>query len=129
MAVFQEEIHIDRSPADVWNVVGDVENIHAWLPFITDARLEGEYRLCEAGDNGSLRERILSVDDSNMRTEYTILEAPMHIEFIHAGIQVCGEDGGSRVVWDTTVTPDELAGMFSPIYQEGLTNLKTKLES
>ena len=69
------------------------------------------------------------MDDSNIRTEYTILEAPMHIEFIHAGIQVCGENGGSRVVWDTTVTPDELAGMFSPIYQEGLANLKTKLES
>jgi hypothetical protein len=54
---------------------------------------------------------------------------PTPIQFIHAGIQVCGENGGSRVVWDTTVTPDELVDMFSPIYQEGLTNLKTKLES
>ena len=129
MAVFQEEIHIDRDPADVWNVVGDAGNIHAWLPFITEARLEGDYRHCEAGDNGSLRERILSVDDATMRTEYTILEAPMPIEFIHAGIQVTADNGGSRVVWDTTVTPDALVEMFSPIYQEGLNNLKSRLEA
>ena len=129
MAVFQEEIHIDRSPADVWSVVGDVANIDVWLPFITEARLEGDYRLCQAGENGGLRERILSVDGTAMRTEYTILEAPMPIEFIHAGIQVCAEDGGSRVVWDTTVTPDGLVEMFSPIYQEGLYNLTTQLES
>ena len=129
MAVFQEEIHIDRDPADVWKVVGDAGNIDLWLPFITEAKMEGDYRHCEAGENGSLRERILSVDDATMRTEYTILEAPMPIEFIHAGIQVTADNGGSCVVWDTTVTPDALVDMFSPIYQEGLNNLKSQLEA
>ena len=129
MAVFQEEIHIDRDPADVWKVIGDAGNINRRLPFITEARMEGDYRHCEAGDNGSLRERILSVDDTMMRTEYTMLEAPMPIEFIHAGIQVTADNGGSCVVWDTTVTPDALVDMFSPIYQEGLNNLKSQLEA
>jgi carbon monoxide dehydrogenase subunit G len=129
MAVFQEEIHINRDPADVWSVVGDAGNINVWLPFITEAEMDGDYRNCQAGENGALRERILSVDDATMRTEYTILEAPMPIEFIHAGIQVTADNGGSRVVWDTTVTPDALADMFSPIYQEGLNNLKSQLES
>jgi mxaD protein len=129
VAVFQEEIHIDRDPADVWKVIGDAGSINLWLPFITEAEMDGDYRNCEAGENGSLRERILSVDDATMRTEYTILEAPMPIEFIHAGIQVTADNGGSCVVWDTTVTPDGLAEMFSPIYQEGLTNLKNQLEA
>ena len=129
MAVFQEEIHINRDPADVWKVIGDPGNIHAWLPFITEAEMDGDYRHCQAGENGSLRERILSIDSSTMRTEYTILEAPMPIEFIHAGIQVTADNGGSCVVWDTTVTPDSLADMFSPIYQEGLNNLKSQLEA
>jgi mxaD protein len=129
VAVFQEEIHIDRDPADVWKVIGDAGSINLWLPFITEAEMDGDYRNCQAGENGSLRERILSVDEATMRTEYTILEAPMPIEFIHAGIQVTADNGGSCVVWDTTVTPDGLAEMFSPIYQEGLTNLKNQLEA
>lgn len=129
MAVFQETIHIDRSPADVWKVIGDVGNINVWLPFITEAEMDGDYRNCQAGTNGGLRERILSVDNAEMRTEYTILEAPMPIEFIHAGIQVTADDEGACVVWDTTVTPDELVDMFVPIYREGLTNLKSQLES
>ena len=129
MAVFQESIHIDRSPAEVWEVIGDVGNINVWLPFITEAEMDGDYRNCQAGSNGGLRERILSVDDATMRTEYTILEAPMPIEFIHAGIQVSQDNGGSCVVWDTTVTPDELVEMFVPIYQEGLANLKSQLEA
>jgi hypothetical protein len=129
VAVFQEEIHINRDPTDVWKVVGDAGNINVWLPFITEAEMDGDYRNCQAGENGALRERILSVDDATMRTEYTILEAPMPIEFIHAGIQVTSDNGGSRVVWDTTVTPDALADMFSPIYQEGLANLKSQLEA
>ena len=53
----------------------------------------------------------------------------MPIEFIHAGLQVFPDNGGSRVVWDTTVTPDEIAEMFSPIYQEGLENLRAQLEA
>lgn len=129
MAVFEEAIHIDRKPTDVWKVVGDAHNISGWLPFITESRLEGEYRHCVAGENGTLRERILVVDDESRRIEYTILEAPMPIEFIHAGLQVFPDNGGSRVVWDTTVTPDEIAEMFSPIYQEGLENLRAQLEA
>ena len=74
------------------------------------------------------RRKIQWLDPVN-GTEYTILEAPMPIEFIHAGIQVTADDGCSRVVWDTTVAPDAFADMFSPIYQEGLNNLKVELEA
>ncbi len=129
MAIFSESIHIERSPEEVWSVIGDPAGISGWLPFLTKSRLEGEYRLCEAGENGALRERILRNDDEAFRTEYTILEGPMPIEFIHAGIEIEPEGEGSRVVWDTTVTPDELVDAFRPIYREGLENLKVRLET
>jgi carbon monoxide dehydrogenase subunit G len=128
MAIFEESITIDRSPDDVWRVIGDAGNISGWLPFITESRLEGDYRICRAGENGGLRELILLIDDDRRRTEYTILEGPMPIEFIHAGIEVRSEGSGSRVVWDTTVTPDALAEMFKPIYREGLENLRSQFE-
>ncbi len=127
MAVFAESIDIAATPDQVWAVAGDVSNISGWLPFIEQSRTEGDYRLCQS-QAGPLRERILVRDDAARRYEYTILEAPMEIEFIHATVQVTPSAGGSHVEWSTTVTPDELAEAFGPIYREGLENMKRRLE-
>ena len=128
MAVFSESIKITATPDQVWSVVGDVPNISRWLPFIEQSQLEGDYRMC-VSKAGPLRERILVRDDQARRTEYTILEAPMDIEFIHAALQVTPDDNGSCVEWSTTVTPDALAEAFAPIYREGLENMKRQLEA
>lgn len=128
MAVFTESINIAATPDQVWSVVGDVPNISSWLPFIEASRSEGDYRMC-VSKAGPLRERILVRDDETRRCEYTILEAPMDIEFIHATLQVSSDDDGSCVEWSTTVTPDELAEAFAPIYREGLENMKRQLEA
>ncbi|MBT5775618.1 MAG: SRPBCC family protein [Dehalococcoidia bacterium] len=128
MAVFAESIDIAASPDDVWAVAGDVQNISGWLPFIGESRTEGDYRHCET-EAGPLRERILVHDDEARRYEYTILEAPMEIEFIHATVQVTPTADGAHVEWSTLVTPDELVDAFSPIYRAGLENMKRQLES
>jgi hypothetical protein len=89
--------------------------------------MEGDYRECES-KAGPLRELILARDDETRRYEYTILEAPMDIEFIHATVSVTPFNGGSRVEWSTLVSPDELADAFAAIYKEGLENMKAQLE-
>ena len=127
MAVFSESIEIAASPDAVWAVVGDVANISGWLPFIEESRSEGEYRQCQS-IAGPLRERILARDDEARNYDYTILDAPMEIEFIHATVAVTETPTGSCVDWSTLVTPDELAEAFAPIYREGLENLKHQLE-
>jgi hypothetical protein len=127
MAVFCESIEIDASPDAVWAVAGDVERISGWLPFIEKSRMVGDYRECES-QAGPLRELILARDDEARRYEYTILEAPMDIEFIHATVQVTPLNGGSQVEWSTLVSPDELAEAFAPIYREGLESMKAQLE-
>ncbi|MCP5111616.1 MAG: SRPBCC family protein, partial [bacterium] len=118
----------DAPPGKVWEVAGDIQNISGWLPFIEQSRTDGDYRHCES-QAGPLRERILVNDPEARRYEYTILEAPMEIEFIHATVQVTPSGAGSHVEWSTTVTPDELADAFSPIYREGLENMKRQLEN
>jgi uncharacterized membrane protein len=128
MAVFAESIEIAADADKVWSVAGDIPNISGWLPFIEQSRTEGDYRLCQS-IAGPLRERVLVRDDEARRYEYTILDAPMEIEFIHAAVQVTATPTGSQVEWSTTVTPDELADAFSPIYREGLENMKRQLES
>lgn len=128
MASFAESINIAATPDQVWSVVGDVPNISSWLPFIEQSRSEGDYRVC-VSKAGPLRERILSKDDEARRYDYTILEAPMEIEFIHATVQVKAHEGGACVEWSTIVTPDEVAEAFAPIYREGLENIKRQLEA
>ena len=128
MAVFAESIDIDAPPSKVWELAGDIQNISGWLPFIEQSHSEGDYRHC-VSKAGPLRERILVNDPEARRYEYTILEAPMEIEFIHATVQVTPSGTGSHVEWSTTVTPDELADAFSPIYREGLESMKRQLEA
>ncbi|MCP4965498.1 MAG: SRPBCC family protein [bacterium] len=127
MAVFGESIEIAASPDRVWAVVGDVANISGWLPFIEESKIEGEYRQCQSMA-GLLRERILARDDAGRTYDYTILDAPMEIEFIHATVAVTETADGARVDWSTLVTPDGLAEAFAPIYREGLENLKQQIE-
>jgi carbon monoxide dehydrogenase subunit G len=127
MAVFGESIEIAATPDNVWAVVGDVANISAWLPFIEESQIEGDYRQCRSMA-GPLRERILARDDAARTYDYTILDAPMEIEFIHATVAVTETTDGSRVDWSTLVTPDGLVEAFAPIYREGLENLKLQIE-
>ncbi len=128
MAEFCESIDIAAAPDEVWAVAGDVQNISGWLPFIEESRMEGDYRKCQS-KAGPLHELILAHDDEARHYEYTILDAPMDIEFIHAKVSVTPLNGGSHVEWSTMVVPDELAGAFAPIYREGLENMKAQIEN
>jgi hypothetical protein len=129
MAKFAESVYVQAAPDAVWSEVGNVGGISAWLPFITESRVEGDTRYCVAGENGNLVEQIVARDEAGRSYEYTISEAPMPIDFIHSAIDVVPDGSGTRVTWSTTVTPPELIDMFRPIYVEGLENLKVRLEA
>lgn len=128
MTEFSESITINRNPDAVWEVVGDLD-ISRWLPFITEARYEGDARHCVAANGANLVERIISHDTTARRYQYTIESSPMPIEQILATISVDAEGSGSKVIWHTDVEPAELAEMFAPIYREGLENLKKLVEA
>ncbi len=128
MTTFAETIVIDADPDTVWGVAGDV-NIARWLPFIAEARSEGDARYCVAINGADLAERIVNHDPAARRYQYTIEKSPMPIEKILATISVEPAGQGSKVVWQTEVEPAELAEMFAPIYREGLENLKQIVET
>jgi carbon monoxide dehydrogenase subunit G len=128
MTEFAESITIDQDPDAVWEVVGHLD-ISKWLPFIAEARTEGDARYCVAANGADLVERIVSHDPVARRYQYTIESSPMPIEDILATISVEAEGTGSKVTWHTEVEPAELAEMFAPIYREGLDNLKKLVEA
>jgi carbon monoxide dehydrogenase subunit G len=119
-------IDIDRSPEDVWAVIGDFGGIGGWMPGIESCRVEGENRILDTMGM-TITERLVSKDDAARAITYTIADgAP--VEHHQAVITVHPEGGNSRVTWDVEATPDEMADLMVTIYQQALEALKTHFE-
>jgi mxaD protein len=118
-------IDIDRSPEDVWAVIGDFGGIGGWMPGIESCRVEGENRIIDTmGMN--ITERLVSKDDAARALTYTIADgAP--VEQHQAVITVHALGDNSRVTWDVEAKPDEMADLMVTIYQQALEALKTHL--
>lgn len=124
MARIEKTVEIDRSPEEVWAVVGDVGAISAWLPAIAQSSFDDGVRECTMDGGGLLREQIVTRDDANRRYEYQITESPMPIEHHHASMSVDETEGGSRVTWITDIAPDDVATAMEPVFEDGVRSLK-----
>lgn len=129
MAHIEKTITIDRSPDDVWRVVGDFGAISTWLPAIAASSFGDGVRECALEGGGTLREEIVERDDAARRYAYRITASPLPLEHHHASMSVEADGAGSRVTWITEISPDELAGSMDPMFEEGLKGLKAYLES
>lgn len=130
MAVVRAEIHINREPDRVWEVVGDVGAISRWLPGIEVSSYTDEERVCELGEGrGRLVEKILGRDDTARSYEYTITEGPARYTRHHASMSVAPDGSGSRFVWEITIEPDEAAERMRATARGGADALKAFIEA
>ncbi|MGZ4714549.1 MAG: SRPBCC family protein [Acidimicrobiia bacterium] len=126
MADASTEIAVDASPDATWAVVGDFHGLGDWMPGIDEAVAEGDDRVLSMMGM-TIRERMTARDDAARSISYTIVEgAP--VESHLATLTVSSAGDGSKVVWDVTVTPDEMAPVFAGIYEQALVPLKAKVE-
>lgn len=86
-------------PADadtVWRVLRDFDGLPAFHPAITASELEdgarsdqvGAVRHLTLGDGGSVRERLVALDDRERRLVYAILESPFPVRDYRATMRV-----------------------------------------
>lgn len=130
MAVVRATIHIDRDPDRVWEVVGDVGGIHRWLPGIEDSVYENGERVCGIGGGRTrLVEKILLLDDTARRYEYTITEGPSRYTSHRASMSVVPDGDGSRFVWEMHIEPDEAAEPMHAAAAGGAEALKAFVEA
>lgn len=126
MATATAELTMTATPDAVWAVVRDFHGLAGWMPGIDSSEPDGDDRVLSMMGM-TIRERLLNLDEAAKSITYTIVDgAP--VESHEATITVHTADGGSRVTWDVTATPDEMAGMMQGIYQGSLDALKTKAE-
>ena len=126
MSTATAELAMTAAPDAVWAVVRDFYGIGGWMPGIETCEADGDDRLI--GMMGmTIREHLVKLDESNKALTYSITDgAP--VESHEATITVHDADGGSRVTWDVTATPDDMTNLMQGIYQQALEALKTKVE-
>jgi hypothetical protein len=134
MASIHREIEISRSPADVWDAIRDVGQIHKRLVrgFVTDCRLEdgGAARVVTFANGMTVREPIVSVDDDRCRHAWAA-QSTMLTHY-NASVQVfpAGEDEKKcRVVWIADLLPHDAAAPVAAMIEQGLAAMKQTLEA
>lgn len=129
MASGQAEVSIDRSPDDVWKLLRDFGGIAEWMPGVETCVLDGDVRTL--GMMGmQVKEQLRGLDEEARAISYSLIESPIgNLESHLVTIAVAPEGTGSHVTWTVEVTPDELLGLFLPIYEGSVIEIKKKVES
>jgi carbon monoxide dehydrogenase subunit G len=124
MATATAELTMSSSPDAVWAVVRDYHGLAGWMPGIDESVAEGDDRVLTMMGM-TIRERLVKCDEDAKALTYSIVDgAP--VESHEATITVHPADGGSRVTWDVTATPDDMAALMQGLYQGALESLKAK---
>src|SRR5687767_11544185 len=123
MATVQREARFD-TPADAaWARLRDVGAAHKLFPgVLVDSRLDGDTRTVTFANGMVAKERIVTIDDSERRLVYSVVDgAPTHH---NASMQIF-EDGpdGCRFVWISDFLPDEFGNVVEPLVAQGVAAL------
>lgn len=132
----ERSVSIAKSPAEVWQAMGDFCAIADWHPVVATCSLTEKdgsvHRLLTTGDGAELLEKQLGHDDASMIYDYAIIESPLPVENYVSSIKVEADGEGSKVIWQSTfdakgAADDEAAGVIGGIYEAGLHELSEQL--
>ena len=130
MATIHKEIKIERSKEFVWDAIRDVGAIHKRLVpgFVSDCKLEGDWRIVTFGNGMIVRELIVDVDDNTCRHAWSARGEPLTHH--NASVQVFSDGQDKcRVVWIADLMPNEVAGAIGEMIHQALQTMKQTLES
>jgi uncharacterized protein YndB with AHSA1/START domain len=127
MADGKTEVHIDRTPDEVWALISDFGGLDGWMPGIDGCELDGDVRTVRTSGM-VLQERLVSQDDEARIQSYSIIDGPVPVEHHLATLSVEPDGDGSKFTWAYEVRPDEMAGAFGPIYESSAQAVKAQLE-
>lgn len=127
MAEGKTEVTIDRTPDEVWAVVGRFEGLDEWMPGIDSCEMDGDVRKLSS-QGMELHEKLMARDEDARTLSYSLVEGPIPVEHHLATISVQPEGEGARLVWSFEVEPDEMAAVFGPIYDGSVRAVKEQLE-
>jgi hypothetical protein len=128
MASIRKDIVVDVPAENVWAAVRDVGAVHTRLAqqMVVDTKLEGDSRVVTFANGETVRERIVTVDDTSRRLVYAVVG--WRTTHHNASFEVVEEsDGRSRLIWTTDLLPDTLADMVGGLVEQGSEAIKQTL--
>ncbi|TCC23600.1 SRPBCC family protein [Kribbella speibonae] len=132
MASITQEIVIESSAEDVWEVIGDFAAGPSRMApgFVTGTQVEADCRVVAFADGTVVRERRVSVDHSTRRIVYAVVDGNVRPDHDNASMQVVADgERRCRLVWIRDVLPDELAAPMTEAMTYGLGVIKRTLDS
>ena len=129
MASIRKEILVDNRPERVWDALRDVGALHTRVcpGFVTNTVLEEGARVVTFGNGMVARELIVDVDDEARRVVWAVVGG--RLTHHNASVQVFADGkGGSRLVWQADLLPNELAGEIRAMIEHAASVMKPTLE-
>jgi hypothetical protein len=132
MATVIRQIAVEAPAARCWAALRDFGALDQRLAtgFVTGTTLVSPRDRAVTFFTGAVaRERLIGIDDEEMRLAYSVVEGPLNSTHHNASAQIV-PDGGDRCrfVWITDVLPDELADRTAGLMEAGLNAMKATLE-
>ena len=129
MATIYREFLVDAPAAEAWSAISDVGNVHKRLAigFVTDTKMEGDMRTVTFANGVTIQERMVTIDDGNMRFAYAATggRASHH----NASFQVFAiNEKQCRVLWITDLLPDEVVPAVTDIVDNGIKAIQATLK-
>ena len=109
MSMVEYSAVLDSDAQQVWSVLKRFGEIHKWHPSIMASSIEGDQpdglvgciRTLTLADGAVVRERLLSVDDRDLRLSYRFEEAPLPLDNYVATVKLVALTGQAKtlVTW------------------------------
>lgn len=136
MPAIETTIRIERSPEEVWAVLGDLARVTDWVPGIASAHVEGMTRICTLADGGGeIHEEITDFSDERRAYSYTQPVHPLGFRSSRGTLAVEPAGAASRLVWNAEVEfadraqEDQLLGVLEQGYRAAAERLKATVEA
>lgn len=129
MATIRKEIHTAASVEDVWDAVRDIGALHTRLVpgFVIDTRLEPGVRLVTFANGMTVREPIVTLDETLRRLVWSA-SGGATTHYNASAEVVVGVDGGARVIWTADFLPDHAKPAIEAAMTAGAGAMKVALD-
>lgn len=129
MASIRKEEAVRVAAAQAWAALRDVGNPHrAFTPVLVDSSIDGDIRTVIFANGMIVRERIVDIDDEQMRVAYAVIDGDF--EQHSASMQIVADgEARCRFVWVSDFLPDAAMELVEPLVEAGTQALVRNLEA
>lgn len=129
MASIRKEETLRVAADKAWAALREIGSPHRlFSPVLIDSSIDGDIRTVIFANGMIVRERIVDIDDTQMRVVYAVIDGDF--EHHSASMEIVREgDARCRFVWISDFLPDEQMENVEPLVEAGTQALVRNLEA